>query len=179
MLAANRQSYHPTVHQDVVLSHRATRRCCCCSQAPAGTGPPSCAGATVQRVRPVSITHPEHFVNVARRAAAAEPNSLFANQFENLANYRAHLQTGEEIWTQTGGRCGLIFCCLMLPNCCCIHLDCHCKSAPLLANPSYVKKYSARVRRCLDSWRQPLPVQSLLVRPLLSIPSCISHALQA
>jgi cysteine synthase len=26
-------------------------------------------GATVQRVRPVSITHPEHFVNVARRAA--------------------------------------------------------------------------------------------------------------
>eukprot|EP00891_Asterochloris_glomerata_P001915 jgi/Astpho2/1915/Aster-00433 len=60
-------------------------------------------GATVQRVRPVSITHPDHFVNVARRAAAAEPNTLFANQFENLANYRAHLQTGEEIWTQTGG----------------------------------------------------------------------------
>ena len=37
--------------------------------------------------------------------AAAEPGSaLFANQFENLANFRAHLRTGREIWRQTCGR---------------------------------------------------------------------------
>ncbi|BDA42261.1 Cysteine synthase 2 [Coccomyxa sp. Obi] len=62
-------------------------------------------GADVRRVRPVSITHPDHFVNVARREAVAEPGSaLFANQFENLANFRAHLRTGREIWHQTRGR---------------------------------------------------------------------------
>ena len=57
-------------------------------------------------MRPVSITHPDHFVNVARRRAAEEPNSLFADQFENPANYRAHLRTGEEVWAQTRGRRG-------------------------------------------------------------------------
>lgn len=62
-------------------------------------------GAEVQRVRPVSISHPDHFVHVARRRAEAEPdnNALFADQFENPANFRAHLKTGEEIWRQTGG----------------------------------------------------------------------------
>ena len=54
------------------------------------------AGAEVRRVRPVSITHPDHPVNVARRRAMAEPQggALFADQFENLANFRAHLTTG-------------------------------------------------------------------------------------
>ena len=67
-------------------------------------------GASVQRVRPVSITHPDHFVNVARRAAAAAVASggpgaaYFADQFENEANFRAHLEgTGAEVWAQTGG----------------------------------------------------------------------------
>jgi cysteine synthase len=49
-----------------------------------------CAG--LQRVRPVSITHPEHHVNIARRAAESERkaggSALFADQFENLANYK-------------------------------------------------------------------------------------------
>ncbi|KAL4430687.1 hypothetical protein ABPG75_005943 [Micractinium tetrahymenae] len=61
-------------------------------------------GAEVQRLRPVSITHPDHFVNVARRRAAEQPNAIFADQFENPANFRAHLKTGEEIWEQTRGR---------------------------------------------------------------------------
>ncbi|KAI3433760.1 hypothetical protein D9Q98_003567 [Chlorella vulgaris] len=61
-------------------------------------------GAEVQRCRPVSITHPDHFVNVARRRAEEQPNAVFADQFENAANYRAHLKTGREIWEQTGGR---------------------------------------------------------------------------
>jgi cysteine synthase len=49
-----------------------------------------CAGAEVQRLRPVSITHPDHPVNVARRRQEEDPsgNALFADQFENLANLR-------------------------------------------------------------------------------------------
>lgn len=56
-------------------------------------------GAEVQRVRPVAITHPGHHVNVAQRRAQQEPGggALFANQFENLANMRAHLQTGRAV----------------------------------------------------------------------------------
>lgn len=79
-------------------------------------------GATVERVRPVSITHKDHFVNIARRRAS-EANGLaskqqetskfgnhlkggfFADQFENLANFRAHYEgTGPEIWEQVGGK---------------------------------------------------------------------------
>ncbi|KAK9845802.1 hypothetical protein WJX81_002786 [Elliptochloris bilobata] len=72
-------------------------------------------GARVLRQRPVSIAHPQHFVNVARRETNAHGangkvggsgggGAVFADQFENLGNYRAHLATGAEIWAQTGGR---------------------------------------------------------------------------
>ncbi|CAA2995722.1 cysteine synthase 2 [Olea europaea var. sylvestris] len=94
-------------------------------------------GAMVERVKPVSITHRDHYVNVARRRAL-EANEIaskrqnntkdgnqingytseketqsilyehkggfFADQFENLANFRAHYEgTGPEIWEQVGG----------------------------------------------------------------------------
>lgn len=89
----------------------------------------------------MSITHKDHFVNIARRRAAEANQSAlqskrsgkeghfvlehingyhselgsaplskftggyFADQFENLANYRAHYEgTGPEIWEQTEGR---------------------------------------------------------------------------
>ncbi|KAM4102669.1 hypothetical protein ACJW30_06G019100 [Castanea mollissima] len=60
-------------------------------------------GATVERVRPVSITHRDHF-----KQSLALPHNckggFFADQFENLANFRAHNEgTGPEIWDQTGG----------------------------------------------------------------------------
>ena len=61
-------------------------------------------GAEVQRLRPVSIANPNHFVNVARRKAASQPNAIFADQFENPANFRAHLITGQEIWEQSKGK---------------------------------------------------------------------------
>mmetsp|Transcript_6924 Transcript_6924/g.16975 ORF Transcript_6924/g.16975 Transcript_6924/m.16975 type:complete len:386 (-) Transcript_6924:1910-3067(-) len=61
-------------------------------------------GATVERVRPVSMSHRDHFVNIARRRAEQTKGGFFSNQFENLANFRAHLKTGREIFSQTGGK---------------------------------------------------------------------------
>jgi cysteine synthase len=70
-------------------------------------------GATTRRVRPVSISHPEHYVKIARQRAMdacardGKGAGYFANQFENAANFRAHLDgTGPEIWRQMGGRRG-------------------------------------------------------------------------
>ena len=101
----------------------------------------------MERVRPVSITHKDNFVNIARRRAleanlasaqremkdieasgsaddivktlhpkqtngstyastddSDSKGGFFADQFENLANYRAHYEwTGPEIWEQTKG----------------------------------------------------------------------------
>ncbi|TPX39216.1 hypothetical protein SeMB42_g06411 [Synchytrium endobioticum] len=70
-------------------------------------------GATVERVRPVSIIDRNHFVNVAQRRAeemslqAAQTRSqakgYFCDQFENLANFQAHYNTtGPEIYQQCG-----------------------------------------------------------------------------
>ncbi|CAM6018247.1 unnamed protein product [Sphagnum balticum] len=103
-------------------------------------------GAAVERVRPVSISHREHFVNIARQRAleaqaivedesqsfkeslnrgfrhcasgthlrqvgtedescSQSKGGFFADQFENLANFRAHYEgTAPEIWAQTGGK---------------------------------------------------------------------------
>ena len=49
-----------------------------------------------------------------REQGKAERNHLgsyFADQFENLANFRAHLNgTGREIWEQTGGKVDAFIC---------------------------------------------------------------------
>lgn len=64
-------------------------------------------GATLELVRPAAIADAAHPVNVARaRAAALGDGSIFADQFENLANTRAHeAGTAAEIWAQRSREC--------------------------------------------------------------------------
>ncbi len=67
-------------------------------------------GAQLVEVPAAPYSKPNNFVHYSRRLAeqlaADEPNGvLWANQFDNLANRRAHEDTtAREIWQQTGGR---------------------------------------------------------------------------
>ncbi len=61
-------------------------------------------GAQVKIVPSCSIANKEHYVNQAR-LLAQELGGVFVDQFENEANYRAHIEmTGPEIYSQMGGR---------------------------------------------------------------------------
>lgn len=62
-------------------------------------------GAEVRTVPAVPYSNPDNYVRLSGRIAAETPGALWANQFDNLANRRAHYgSTGPEIWQQTGGR---------------------------------------------------------------------------
>lgn len=67
------------------------------------------AGAELVEVPAVPYTNPNNYVKVsgrlAERLAREEPNgAVWANQFDNVANRQAHIDTtGPEIWEQTGG----------------------------------------------------------------------------
>ncbi len=63
-------------------------------------------GAELELVDPVPFKNPNHFYHTARRLAEEAPQTYWwANQFENLANFRAHYQTtGPEIYQQTAGK---------------------------------------------------------------------------
>jgi cysteine synthase A len=62
-------------------------------------------GAEVRRVKAVPYSDPNHYQKVAGRLAEELPDAVWANQFDNTANRRAHFETtGPEIWQQTGGR---------------------------------------------------------------------------
>jgi cysteine synthase len=62
-------------------------------------------GAEVRRVKTVPYSDPNHYQKIAGRLADELPNAIWANQFDNTANRRAHVETtGPEIWEQTGGK---------------------------------------------------------------------------
>ena len=73
-------------------------------------------GATLVEVPAVPYKNPNNYIKYAGRLAealnASEPHgAIFANQFDNVANRQAHIDTtGPEIFEQTGGKVDG-FCC--------------------------------------------------------------------
>lgn len=62
-------------------------------------------GAELVLVPAAPYANPGHFVHTSRRIAEETPNAVWANQFDNIANRRAHITgTAEEIWAQMDGR---------------------------------------------------------------------------
>ncbi|MDF5728364.1 MAG: cysteine synthase A [Rhizonema sp. PD38] len=62
-------------------------------------------GAEVCPVPAVPYKDPNNYVKLSGRIADEMENAIWANQFDNLANRRAHYETtGAEIWAQTGGK---------------------------------------------------------------------------
>lgn len=68
------------------------------------------AGAELVQVPAAPYKNPNNYVRYSERLAAklaqSEPNGvIWANQFDNVANRQAHIETtGPEIWDQTGGK---------------------------------------------------------------------------
>jgi len=68
------------------------------------------AGAELVQVPAAPYRNPNNFVRyserLARELAKTEPNgAIWANQFDNVANRQAHIETtGPEIWDQTAGK---------------------------------------------------------------------------
>ncbi len=62
-------------------------------------------GAEVRPVPAVPYKDPNNYVKLSGRIASEMENAIWANQFDNLANRRAHYETtGPEIWAQTDGK---------------------------------------------------------------------------
>jgi cysteine synthase A len=62
-------------------------------------------GAELVLVPPTKFSNPGHFVHTSRRIAEETENAIWANQFDNVANRRAHIEgTAPEIWEQMEGR---------------------------------------------------------------------------
>jgi cysteine synthase A len=67
-------------------------------------------GADLREVPAVPYSNPNNYVKVSGRLAEAiarehKAGAVWANQFDNVANRRAHFETtGPEIWEQTAGR---------------------------------------------------------------------------
>jgi cysteine synthase A len=67
-------------------------------------------GAELIEVPAVAYSNPNNYVKVSGRLAAQlakseKSGAIWANQFDNVANRQAHIETtGPEIWQQTGGK---------------------------------------------------------------------------
>ncbi|EQK99870.1 cysteine synthase [Ophiocordyceps sinensis CO18] len=75
------------------------------TQAPAKVQLLRLLGAEVHPVPAVAFDNPENYNHLARRhAERLADNAVWTDQFDNMANRRAHLETtGPEIWAQTAG----------------------------------------------------------------------------
>jgi cysteine synthase len=73
-------------------------------------------GADLRQVPAVPSSNPNHYVHVSERLAkeiaVSDPKgAIWANQFDNVANRRAHYETtGPEIWAQTDGKVDAFTC---------------------------------------------------------------------
>jgi cysteine synthase A len=62
-------------------------------------------GAELVLVPPAKFSNPGHFVHTSRRLAEETEGAVWANQFDNIANRKAHIEsTAPEIWQQMEGR---------------------------------------------------------------------------
>jgi cysteine synthase A len=62
-------------------------------------------GAELVLVPPAPFVNPGHFVHTSRRIAEETEGAVWANQFDNIANRKAHIEsTAEELWAQSEGR---------------------------------------------------------------------------
>lgn len=62
-------------------------------------------GAELVLVAPTKFADPNHFVHTSRRLADEMPGAVWANQFDNIANRKAHIEsTAPELWEQLAGR---------------------------------------------------------------------------
>ena len=62
-------------------------------------------GAELVLVPAAPFSNPGHFVHTSRRIAEETEGAIWANQFDNIANRRAHIEsTAPEIWEQMEGR---------------------------------------------------------------------------
>jgi cysteine synthase A len=56
-------------------------------------------------VPPTKFSNPGHFVHTSRRLAEETDGAVWANQFDNIANRKAHIEgTAAELWQQMDGR---------------------------------------------------------------------------
>ncbi len=62
-------------------------------------------GAELVLVPAAPFSNPGHFVHTSRRLAEETAGAVWANQFDNIANRKAHIEsTAPEIWEQLEGR---------------------------------------------------------------------------
>lgn len=62
-------------------------------------------GAELVLVPPTKFADPNHFVHTSRRLAEETPGAIWANQFDNTANRKVHIEgTAAELWEQMDGR---------------------------------------------------------------------------
>jgi cysteine synthase len=54
------------------------------------------------------MSQPEHFMHYAMSCALADPDAYYCNQFDNLANMRAHYNGTRGCWPMVKARSGLL-----------------------------------------------------------------------